>query len=233
MKPEELLKSITDMAEALRSDMASQIGKLHEKCDALSDSVKRLDAKRNDDDSDDDYGPGGNPDATLPKRVAADSVDPAAFAALKSRVDDMRRRQSRPMADLNAFADAQAKADAVVRNFNERAEPPMAGEDLVAYQIRMHRKLQPHSAKWKGVELSLIAADSKAFNNVLAEIRADALQAGLNPVGLPEFQHREIVKQMPGGHLMKSFVGTGTFIKQMSRPVRHVAYIGTRNVSQH
>jgi hypothetical protein len=232
MKPEELLKSITDMAEALRSDMASQIGKLHEKCDALSDSVKRLDAKRNDDDSDDDYGPGGNPDATLPKRVAADSVDPAAFAALKSRVDDMRRRQSRPMADLNAFADAQAKADAVVRNFNERAEPPMAGEDLVAYQIRMHRKLQPHSAKWKGVELGIIAPDRVALDNVLAEIRSDAMAASLKTDGMPMFRHREIVKQMPGGHLVRSFIGNGTFIKQLSRPVRHVAYIGPRFAPQ-
>jgi hypothetical protein len=120
-----------------------------------------------------------------------------------------------------------------MRTHNERAEPPMAGEDLINYQIRMHRKMQKHSAKWKGVELSLIAADRAALNNVLAEIRADAMQAGLNPVGLPLFQHREIVQESPGGHKIRSFVGNGTIFKQMSRPVRHVAFIGTRSSAAH
>jgi hopanoid biosynthesis associated radical SAM protein HpnH len=67
------------------------------------------------------------------------------------------------------------------------------------------------------------------FDIALDGIRADAMQAGLNPVHLPEFQHRKIVKTSPGGHTITEFVGTGTIFKQMSRPVRHVAYIGTRD----
>jgi hypothetical protein len=108
----------------------------------------------------------------------------------------------------------------------------MRGEDIVAYNIRLARKMQPHSKTWKGVDLSLIAADRQAFGIALDGIRADALQAGLNPVGLPEFQHRKIVKTTPGGHTITEFVGTGTIFKQMSRPVRHVAYIGVRNLVQ-
>jgi hypothetical protein len=130
---------------------------------------------------------------------------------------------------MNAFADVQAKADAVMRTLGSAAEPPMRGEDLVAYKIRTHRKMQPHSSKWKGVDLGIIAADQAALENVLVEIRADATAAGLSPVGMPEFQHRMITKQMPGGHIERSFIGNGTCFRQMSRPVRHVASFGTRS----
>ena len=106
-------------------------------------------------------------------RVAADSVPRSEFAALASSVADLKKKQARPMADLNAFADMQAKADAALRSHNERAEPPMSGEELVNYGIRMHRKMQRHSAKWKGVDLGLISADRQALENIFNEIRAD------------------------------------------------------------
>jgi hypothetical protein len=174
-----------------------------------------------------------DPDGTMAEQVAADSVAVAnsALASLAREVTGLKKQISRPMADLNAYADAQAKADAVLRTHCESAEPPMSGEDLVSYNIRLARKMQPHSKTWKGVDLRLIAADSQAFNIALDGIRADALQAGLKPVGLKEFEHRKIVKQMPGGHIMTEFVGTGTIFKMLSRPVRHVAYIGTRSGS--
>jgi hypothetical protein len=244
MTPEEM-KAFLDAIEGLRSDVTDQISALDKKYGAVADAVATLQKKSDEagvrqkglkaDGDDDDGRPSGlaGDDRLTARRVAADHVDPAAFAALSSSVAELRKKQSRPMAGLDAFADAQAKADAVMIANGERAEPPMAGEDLVNYQIRMHRKMQAHSAKWKGVDLSLIAADRAALNNVLAEIRADALQAGLNPVGLPLFQHREIVQESPGGHKIRSFVGNGTIFKQMSRPVRHVAFIGTRSGAAH
>ena len=214
---EETLNAIKAIAEALRSDMATSIAKIDEKCTALADSVAKLKADAAGD------------DLTMATRTAADSVDPAAFAALASSVADMQKKQARPMKDLNAYADAQAKADSVMRALGSAAEPPMAGEDLVSYKIRIHRKMQPHSPRWKGVELQLIAADQVALDNVLGEIRADAMTAATSPVGMPEFQHRMITKTMPGGHIVHEFIGNGTIFKQLSRPVRHVAYIGTRS----
>ncbi|MDH2353481.1 hypothetical protein QCM80_22870 [Bradyrhizobium sp. SSUT112] len=218
------LQAIKEFAESLRSDMQAAIVALDRKCDAIADSFSALKKKAD--------GAGERArgvDSTMAERVAADSVGAAEFSVLSREVADLRKKVARPQADLNAYADVQSKADAVMRTHNERAEPPMAGEDIVAYKIRQHRPMQKFSPKWKGVELGIIAADGKAFENVLAEIRTDALQAGMNPVGLPEFAHREITEQMPGGHLVKRFVGTGTIFKQLSRPVRHVAYIGTRN----
>jgi 8-oxo-dGTP pyrophosphatase MutT (NUDIX family) len=160
----------------------------------------------------------------------ADSVSRSEFDKAMATIAELQKNQPRQLtqADRDAYADAQSKADAVLRAHNERAEPNMPGEDLVSYQIRLHRQMQKHSTKWKGVDLAIIAADSAAFTNVLAEIRADALQAGLNPVGLEPFQYREITQEGPGGHKVKTFHGNGTIFKQMARPVRHVGYIGTR-----
>lgn len=137
-------------------DVTAQISKISERCDALDAAMKKKDeagerdrgvdiSMRRED--------GNDPMHLCAERVAADAVDPAAFAALASSVANLKKKQARPMADLNAFADMQAKADAALRSHNERAEPPMAGEELVNYGIRMHRKMQRHSTKWKGVDL--------------------------------------------------------------------------------
>jgi hypothetical protein len=238
MTPEELLAAVKELTDALRGDMtalADSVTELTKKADAAGARDLGVDTsmrRRKDEDEDPIQHPGERPGDA--RRVAADrqarsdNVDPAAFAALSSSVAELKKRQSRPMADLNAFADTQAKADSVMRALGSAAEPPMAGEDLVSYKIRMHRKMQPHSPRWKGVELQLIAADQVALDNILGEIRADAMTAATSPVGMPEFQHRKITKTMPGGHTVHEFIGNGTIFKQLSRPVRHVAFIGTR-----
>ena len=77
-------------------------------------------------------------------------------------------------------------------------------------------------------DLAVIAADSTTFGIALDAIRSDALHAGLNPVDLKPFEHRAMTQTSPGGHKITSFVGNGTIFKQLSRPVRHVGYIGTR-----
>jgi hypothetical protein len=231
---DKLLEALQALGAELRTSVADGMAKISQRCDAIEEKIA---AKKSDNDDD-----------TMAEQVAADqaghravrnaemradAVDPAAFASLASRVNEMAKRNSRPMADLNAYADAQAKADTVMRTHGESAQPPMSGEDIIAYNIRLARPMQAHSKTWKNVDLSLIQADRQAFNIALDGIRADALQAGLNPVHLPEFHHRKIVQESPGGHRITSFVGTGTYIKQMSRPVRHVAYIGTRASARH
>jgi hypothetical protein len=224
MTPEQ----IAELLAQIQSSMTEMKAHVDARCEAVvakfDAAVGELQKKKSD---------ASDPDNTMPEQVAADSVAVAnsALASLAREVTGLKKQIFRPMGNLNDFADAQAKADAVLRTHCDSAEPPMSGEDLVAYNIRLARKMQPHSKTWKGVDLRLIAADSQAFNIALDGIRADALQAGLKPVGLKEFEHRKIVKQMPGGHIMTEFVGTGTIFKMLSRPVRHVAYIGVRNAA--
>jgi hypothetical protein len=217
MTPEEMLAAITAIAEGLRTDMSAHADAMSKRCDEIDEKI----AKKSNDGDD------------MAEQVAADhrsdGIDAAAFASLASRVNEMAKRQSRPMADLNAFADAQAKADAVMRANGDSASPPMSGEDIVAYQIRLARPMQRLSKTWKNVELGLISADRNAFNIALDGIRSDAMAASMNFDSAPEFAHRMVTKTMPGGHICNEFYGRGTFIKQMSRPVRHVAYIGVRS----
>lgn len=218
---DEQIKALMDALEAMRGDVTAQISKISERCDALDAAMTKASAAKEDTFEDADT----KEEAV---RVAADSVPRSEFAALASSVADLKKKQARPMANLSAFADMQAKADAALSTHNERAEPPMSGEELVNYGIRMHRKMQRHSAKWKGVDLGLISADRKALENIFSEIRADTVTASVNTDGMPQFQHREITKTLPGGHLVREFIGNGTIFKQMSRPVRHVQRIGPR-----
>jgi hypothetical protein len=51
----------------------------------------------------------------------------------------------------------------------------------------------------------------------------------MSPVGMPLFAHRKVTKRSPAGHEITEWIGNGTIFKQMSRPVRHVSYIGVRN----
>jgi hypothetical protein len=223
---DKLLKVIEAMGEAMRSDFAAHCQKMDEKYNALADSIGK---KKKDAAGEDDMGPGEN---DMARRVAADSDNAHDIRILRAQLADIQKKQTREMGSMDQFSDAQAKADTVMRMLGSGAEPPMAGEDLTAYQIRLARKMQPHSKTWKGVELSAIAADRRALGIALDGIRADAMHAALNPTDLPMFQHRQITKTLPGGHQVTEFVGTGTIFKQMSRPVRHVAYIGTRNLVQ-
>lgn len=224
MNPEELLAAINAIAESLRTDVANFGQQMSAKYDALDGELKQLkaDAKKKDEDVD---------DRTMATRTAADSIDDFRHEVrvLTSAVADLRKSQTRPMADLNKFADIQAKADSVMTALGSRAEPPMAGEHHTDYLIRLHRKMQNHSSRWKGVDLNLIARDPGALDGICNQIRADAMAASMDTSGMKPFEHRMITKTMPGGHISREFVGNGTFVKQMSRPVRHVAYIGTRN----
>jgi hypothetical protein len=245
MTEDEMISAVKAIAESLKSEMTGALAKLDEKCNAMSDAVSKMKAdaviaasqgmqndmrRRGSLRSDDD---GRDPNSPYAERTAADAVvGRAEMASLSREISEIKRRQNRPMSDLNAFADAQAKADAVLRIHGERAEPPMAGEGLVEYQIRMHRKMQPHSPLWKNVNLSIIAADGIAFGNALEAIRSDAVQAGNNGSGMKLFDHKEITEIGPGGHRITRFVGSGSIFAQLTRPVRHVQYIGVRNVSQ-
>jgi len=234
MDPEALLeavKALTEkLADGLRADMAEHCKKLDAKYDAIADSMKKLDAKKKDEDEDAD--PVGE-ERHAARRTAADSVSRADLEVLRAQVRDLQVRQpTRTPSDRDALADLQAKADVAYRALGERADMPMMGEGTVEYAIRLHRGLQRHlpkDSKWKGVELAVAARDPSTFAAICDSVRAGAYEAGISPIGMPEFQHREIKTESPGGHRITTFVGNGTIFKQMSRPVRHVISIGAND----
>jgi hypothetical protein len=218
LEPQQLL----DLLQALK-DSITAIGT---KCDALSTKHDELDARltkaKTKADEDDQADP------TAAQQTAADSAMRSDLAYVKAALRDLQIKQPRPRSDddRNAFADMQAKADVAFIALGERADAPMQGEELIAYKIRLHRQLQKHSAKWGKVELARIAADSTTFENACDAIRADAVQAGLNPVDLKPFEHRMVTKVLPTGHTERTFAGRGTIYGQLSMPRRYVVGIG-------
>jgi colicin import membrane protein len=236
MDEAKLLEAISALGEALRTEVADSLTKINARVDAISDSVTK--ARRD--------GAGMDGNRQNQGRMDGDEANMAEETAADRRADAVSRSELRVMqaqinrlataaprvrsaSDRDAFATAQSRADVAFRALGERADQPMVGEELVNYEIRLHRGLQrklPKGNKWSGVELSTIAADSSTFQIALDGIRADAYAAGLNPVDLPMFQHREIKTESPGGHRVTSFVGTGTIFHQMSRPGRKVIGFG-------
>jgi hypothetical protein len=79
--------------------------------------------------------------------------------------------------------DAQARADQVAQRFGERAPPPVTGEGLHEYRMRLLRPWQRYSA-YKGANLTKIG-DPKAFDAIEAQIYGDAAHASEDPDAPP------------------------------------------------
>jgi hypothetical protein len=199
-----------------------------------ADAAKKSDAKKSDDDDDDDDDK--KDDAFPPKKVKDDDdddkKDDAAKAdsiALRRMIQDqavtIRRLESlmKPKSDDEhaAFADAQARADAVFNGFGQRAPRPLEGEALVDYRKRLATKLKGYSPAWKGVKFSQLPEE--AFSIAETQVYADAALAASNPADLNPGELREVSKIDPRtSQKTIVFYGKEHFVKQMGRPGRRV-----------
>jgi hypothetical protein len=188
------------------------------KDDALPPQFKKKKddaAKAKDDDDDDDK--------------KDDAVKSDAFADLRKQISDqteiINRLQSlvKPRSDDEhaAFADAQARADAVFAGFGERAPRPLEGELLGDYRKRLATKLKKHSTTWGKVKLSELP--ESAFKIAEDTIYNDAISAAANPADLAAGELRMVTKIDPAtGVRTNVFYGKESFVKQMGRPGRRV-----------
>lgn len=121
-------------------------------------------------------------------------------ATIRAEILKLSKKMEDPSDDArSAFADAQARADAVFAQFGEQAPPSLRGEGLVAYQLRLARKLQGHSKTWKDVDLSVMAKDKAGFKVAQESIYADAAMAARAPTDLAPLTLRAVTKRRPGG----------------------------------
>jgi len=128
---------------------------------------------------------------------------------VKPRTDDERKQ----------LAAAQARADQVFMAFGDSAQRPMDGEDLISYRRRMAGLLQPHSARWKGLDLTAIA--DSAFSVVEDQVYADALVASHMPADLKDGEIRYIPR-VDAATGVRTIVGVGrrSFVSQFKRQPR-------------
>jgi hypothetical protein len=214
MDETKLLEAIQALGAALRTEVADSIAKINQRCDAIADAMKKKA-----DGEDDDMA-----EQTAADR-RADSIQ-ADLARLNNRLNSIDIHSKQNQATRDQYADLQSKADVAYRSWGEGCPPPMAGEGVLDYAIRVHRPLMKHSKKFAKADLLAMARDPATLNTICDSIRADAVEASLSPTDMPLFQHREIKTESPGGHKITTFVGTGTIYQMLSRPSRYVTGIG-------
>lgn len=92
---------------------------------------------------------------------------------LKARIADMERRL-KPLssADRDALSLAQMRADRVAQLFGKQANPPLHGENPIAYRKRLAEALKKYSPEMKEVRMDSLSG--QAFKLVEDKIYADA-----------------------------------------------------------
>jgi hypothetical protein len=197
---------------------------------AKKDSVKKDAAKSKSDDDDrcDDDDDDKKNDAKK-DAAKADSVNDlrrqiADQSAMIKRLETLMKPKSDD--EHAAFADAQARADAVFNGFGQRAPRPLEGEALMDYRKRLATKLKSYSTIWKGVKFSQLP--DEAFAVAEGQVYADATAAASNPVDLGAGELRQVTKTDPTtGVRTIVFYGKESFVKSMGRPGRRVSSFRT------
>jgi hypothetical protein len=196
------------------------------KADAKKADAKKVDAAKGDDDDD------KKDDDDDDKKD--DSVKADDFTDLRRQITDQQAMISRleamikPRSDDEhaAFADAQARADAVYSGFGKRAPRPLDGEELLAYRKRLATGLKSHSSRWKTVKFARL--DDETFSPIESQVYDDATTAAANPIDLEAGELRMITKVDPTTNQRTNvFYGKESFVKQMGRPGRRVASFRT------
>jgi hypothetical protein len=237
-------KDDTAKADAKKSD-DGELEIKHEPEDKKSDKRKKdsakKDSKKADDDDDDKKDDAFPPKKADSKKADDDDDDKKDDAAKADSVASLRRQMADQAATIRrleslmkpksedehaAFADAQARADAVFNGFGQRAPRPLEGEALVDYRKRLATKLKGYSPIWKNVKFSQLPEE--AFGIAETQVYADAVAAASNPTDLEAGELRQVTKMDPTtGVRTINFYGKESFVKQMGRPGRRVASFRT------
>lgn len=165
--------------------------------DSKRDDRHKDDARRDDDDA----------------RRRADAARDEELARLRRMVGDQERaisslRRGPSDGDRRALAEIQERADAVLVMHNDHAPPYMAGETPDAYRVRMARRLQPYSQKWKDEDLDKLSRLSPtAYANVEGMIYADAATAAREPSATDAWELRPVRRPTGTGHQVTEWRG--------------------------
>src|SRR5215472_4592849 len=170
--------------DSTKSDEYPTKKKEGEKCDDDDDDKKDDAAKAKSDDDDDKKDDAVKDDAADLRRQIQDQAATIKKleALMKPRSDD----------EHAAFADAQARADAVFNGFGLRAPRPLDGEGLLDYRKRLATKLKSHSKIWGNVKLSVLPEE--AFGIAETQIYDDAANAASHPADLQAGELRMVTK---------------------------------------
>lgn len=204
-------------ADKARADAAKKDDEKEEK----DDSSKKDAAKKDGEDEDEakkTAADAAKKDAAKKDGEDKDEKDDTAKADnadIRSQIADMAKRfdsleastKGRSDAEADAMADIQARADSVFQSLGMKAPRPLDGEQQMPYRRRLLKLLQPHSEAWKGVDLSVMSADSQAFANIETHIFNDAQVAAKSPARIGAGKLVESITLDDAGRKIRTFHG--------------------------
>jgi hypothetical protein len=137
-------------------------------------------------------------------------------AKAKADAETMEREKAKadaaagPRADgtaetRNLFAGAQLKLDSACQAWGHAAPPPLSGETLRNYRIRILSGLKQHSRAYKDSDLATIG-DENAFTNIESMIINDAVEAS-NVSIVPGAPLTRRTRTDANGHRITTFHG--------------------------
>lgn len=122
---------------------------------------------------------------------------------IQSRIDRVYTEPS--FEDLNAIAEARARADSVYQGLTGHpASQPLPGELPIAYRKRLADGLRKFSSKFKDTGVDRL--DGAVFEHVESQIYSDAQEAMRSPEAVPKGQIRSITRN-DGGHTITEYMG--------------------------
>jgi hypothetical protein len=155
------------------------------------------------------------------------------LARMEADMRDMRgalREITRetPAEERDALAMAQARADAAMAMFGERAPAPVPGETSLAYRKRLLTRLQKHSPAFK--DTSFTSADNALLTAAENQIFADAQTSAKNvaegrpgvlvPVVSTDYAGRQITRFVGDNAAWMSFFQRGGQRGKINRNLR-------------
>jgi hypothetical protein len=124
------------------------------------------------------------------------------IARLQERLQGLTRAPS--MEERDELAQVQRRADSVLQQFGEHAEPPLIGESVLAYKQRQANRLKKYCPQLKSVRLDSL--EGPMFEMAEKQIYADAIAAASKPAALPKGRLQAIV-DTSSGHRVTTYRG--------------------------
>lgn len=222
-------KARHDAEEKACADAEMEAGEAEEKA---ADKARK---RRSDAESEEEKERADAARADSEKKSRADSEGTAAqIAALRAELAAVKG--SLPLArsdeDAGTLATVQARADSIYTMIDgSRARAPMLGESVLAYRRSFLEDLKKHSARYKDVNLAVIAADEAAFKAVEAGIYEDAKTYANDSSRYTPGELRPMVHRTDSGHTIRTYAGDPlSWMAKFAGPTRQFAQINDRPV---
>jgi hypothetical protein len=129
--------------------------------------------------------------------------------------------------DEQKLFNIQARADAVIRQFDPRGAPaPLNKENEILYRKRLAHTIQPYAPRTHGV--NVYEASNTAFDHIENEIYEGAAREARFPTMVPDGELKQVTRMDASGRPYYEFYGSPmAWMAEFTRPRKKLVGIRT------